>query len=120
MASKPLTSAKKGDKAVIVGWTIKAQRIQKEVTISRVNAKSVSTDEGSRWDYETRRRVGDSGSGYSTTLELWDEEEHPYRARGYEAKALIWELHHLIKDRASNKQLAEILPVLEELKKKLV
>ena len=107
--SRSLTEAKVGDKAVIRAWRSSDRLHHRVVTIKRVNPKSVTTSDDERWDYNTRRRVGDPGIGSSTTLELWDEDRHPYEKDAEEALKLIAELYDE-RRRLMWKQLAAALP----------
>jgi hypothetical protein len=115
--AKPLKDAQVGDKAVISSWKGN-NYVSKIVTIKRVNAKSVTTDDGIRWDYVTLRPVGDPGYGYSSHLDLWDEEVHPYKGDSDAASRIIGDLANM-RSRLTHKQLAGILPLLEEVKRTL-
>lgn len=115
MASRSLYAAKVGDKAVIRQWRIH-DSYQKVVTIKRVNPKSLTTSDDERWDYKTLRRVGDPGYGSSTTLELWDEDRHPFERSAEEALKLINEVYDG-RRRLTWKQLDALLPLLKQLRK---
>lgn len=116
MTSRSLKDAKVGDKAVIRGWRRGDKLHHKVVTIKRVNPKSVTTSDEERWDYKTLRRVGDPGYGSSTTLELWDEDRHPFEQSAEEALKLINEVYDG-RRRLSWKQLDALLPLLKQLRK---
>lgn len=113
-----LRAAKVGDKAVIRVHQSHGGYAWRVVTIKRLNPKSLSTDDGSRWDYKTRRIVGDPGCGYPITIELWEEDRHPYEVDAAESRQLIVDLYNCRSGRSA-KQLASVLPLLEEVVRKL-
>jgi hypothetical protein len=114
--TKPLKDAKVSDKAAIISY--REEIYIKVVTVKRLNPKSLTTDDGKRWDYNTRRQVGDPDYGYQTTIETWDEEVHPYKKDSDIADRIIGDLANM-RSRLTQKQLAEILPLLKEIKHNL-
>jgi GTP-binding protein EngB required for normal cell division len=105
---RPLTEAKAGDKVAIMGYTREGRSTITEAIVTRVNLRSISAA-GKRWDLKTCRQVGDPGYGYSTTLELWDEDIHPHLNDASKAKEL---LNILNNTKRTPKQWAALLPAL--------
>jgi hypothetical protein len=108
--TKTLRDAKVGDFAMVKSWN-KEEAVYKKVTIKRLNTKSITTDDGTRWDYNTQMEVGDPGVGRATRIELWDDEVHPYLKDADKTRKPI---NQLCNNKPTPKKLASILHLLEE------
>ena len=117
-----LADLKKGDTVVRTSWTLANLRVVDELKVLSVSKKSLTTENGVRWNLNTRRVVGDPGYGNATTIEPYDANVHPYAVEAERARKLVFLLQDVIRRTPTKNQAAAVgllesaLAMLEEIK----
>lgn len=119
---KKLTELQPGDAVVLVASPggarvvnerlVDRTRTQKNLTVKRLNRVSLTTSDGQRWNLRTGYAIGSETYSDSPRIEVYDENDHPFRAASREAFQVLVSINSGLNQRVT-KNIAAALPHLK-------